>query len=113
MADEKKPDEKKDEKNPEGNEGNENAPDKETSKVGRFIMKYHTFLSSFVIVHLGASRQAANDTGKRTLLSRKEVLEEKIDTLKYQKAAMDPAEYKKQLTSALVELARVQQELDK
>lgn len=70
-------------------------------------------LSSFVIVHLGASRQAANDTGKRTLLSRKEVLEEKIDTLKYQKAAMDPAEYKKQLTSALVELARVQQELDK
>jgi hypothetical protein len=70
-------------------------------------------LSSFVIVHLGASRQAANDTRKRTLLFRKEVLEEKIDTLKYQKAAMDPAEYKKQLTSALVELARVQQELDK
>ncbi|HKO19278.1 MAG TPA: hypothetical protein VJU82_10370, partial [Acidobacteriaceae bacterium] len=70
-------------------------------------------LSSFVIVHLGASRQAANDAGKRTLLSRKEVLEEKIDTLKYQKAAMDPAEYRKQLTSALIELARVQQELDK
>jgi hypothetical protein len=70
-------------------------------------------LSSFVILHLGASRQAANDAGKRTLLSRKEALEEKIDTLKYQKAAMDPADYKKQLTSALVELARVQQELDK
>jgi hypothetical protein len=34
---------------PEGSEGNESKPDEETSKVGRFIMKYHTFLSSFVI----------------------------------------------------------------
>ena len=30
-------------------EGSESAPDKDTSKFGRFIMKYHTFLSSFVI----------------------------------------------------------------
>jgi hypothetical protein len=40
-------------------------------------------------------------------------LERKIDTLKYQKAAMDPEDYKKQLTDALVELAKVQEELDK
>jgi len=40
-------------------------------------------------------------------------MEQKIDTLKYQKAAMDPADYKQQLTVALVELARVQEELDK
>ena len=33
--------------------------------------------------------------------------------LKYQKAAMDPADYKKQLTDALVELAKVQEEMDK
>jgi len=33
--------------------------------------------------------------------------------LKYQKAAMDPEDYKKQLTDALVELAKVQEELDK
>jgi hypothetical protein len=48
MADEKKPDEKKTEaeKKPEGEE---TKPDEETGKVGRFIMKYHTFLSSFVI----------------------------------------------------------------
>jgi hypothetical protein len=32
--------------------------------------------------------------------------------LKYQKAAMDPADYKQQLTDALVQLAKVQQELD-
>jgi len=48
MADEKKPDEKKAdaEKKPEGEE---TKPDEETGKIGRFIMKYHTFLSSFVI----------------------------------------------------------------
>src|ERR1700739_362841 len=48
MADEKKEDAKKEDadKKPEGDE---TTPDKETSKLGRFIMKYHTFLSSFVI----------------------------------------------------------------
>ena len=43
MADEKKSEEKP------AAEGDETKPDQETSKVGRFIMKYHTFLSSFVI----------------------------------------------------------------
>ena len=45
--------------------------------------------------------------------TKKEDLEQKIDTLKYQKAAMDPADYKKQLTAALLELAKVQEDLDK
>jgi hypothetical protein len=40
-------------------------------------------------------------------------LERNIDTLKYQKAAMSAEDYKKQLSDALLELARVQQELDK
>ena len=40
-------------------------------------------------------------------------LEQKIDMLKYGKAAMDPGEYKKQLADALLELAKVQEELDK
>ncbi|MGA7341885.1 MAG: hypothetical protein WBE72_06540 [Terracidiphilus sp.] len=70
-------------------------------------------LSSFTLIRLGATRQAANDPAKRALVEEKEQLEQKIDTLKYQKAAMDPAEYKKQLTDALVALAIVQQELDK
>jgi hypothetical protein len=47
------------------------------------------------------------------LLAKKEDLEQKIDVLKYGKAAMDPTDYKKQLTAALVELAQVQAELDK
>ena len=56
-------------------------------------------MSSFTLLRLGTSQQAANDPAKRALLAKKEELEQKIDTLKYQKAAMDPADYKKQLTT--------------
>jgi hypothetical protein len=70
-------------------------------------------MSSFALLRLGASQQAANDPAKRALLAQKEELEQKIDTLKYQKAAMDPADYKKQLTAALLELAKVQEGLDR
>ena len=69
-------------------------------------------LSSFTLLRLGSSQMAANDPAKRALLAKKDDLEQKIDTLKYQKAAMDPADYKKQLTDALVELAKVQEEMD-
>ena len=70
-------------------------------------------MSSFTLLRLGGSQQAANDPAKRSLLEKKDELEQKIDTLKYQKAAMDPEDYKKQLTAALVELAKVQEQLDK
>ena len=71
------------------------------------------FMSSFILIRLGTNQQAANDPAKRALLDKKDELEQKIDSLKYHKAAMDPADYKKQLTDALVELAKVQEELDK
>jgi hypothetical protein len=70
-------------------------------------------MSSFTLLRIGAAQKAANDPAKRELLAKKEQLEQKIDVLKYQKAAMDPADYKKRLTDALVELAQVQQELDR
>jgi hypothetical protein len=70
-------------------------------------------LSSFTLMRLGTSQHAANDPAKRSLLAKKEELEQKIDMLKYQKAAMDPSDYKTQLTAALLELARVQEGLDK
>ena len=70
-------------------------------------------LSSFTLLRLGTSQRAANDPAKRALLNKKEELEQKIDRLKYRKAAMDPEDYQKQLTDALVELARIQEELDK
>jgi hypothetical protein len=69
-------------------------------------------LSSFTLLRFGGNQIAANDPAKRALLDRKEELEQKIDILKYQKAAMDSADYKKQLTDALVELAQVQEKLD-
>jgi hypothetical protein len=70
-------------------------------------------LSNFTLLRLGRTQEALNDPAKRALLDKKEALEQKIDTLKYQKAAMDPTDYKKQLTEALLELAQVQEELDK
>jgi hypothetical protein len=70
-------------------------------------------LASFTLLRLGTNQQAANDPAKRALVEQREDLEQKIDTLKYQKAAMDPADYKKQLTDALLALAKVEQELDK
>jgi hypothetical protein len=72
-----------------------------------------SLLASMAVVRMGAAQQATNDPAKRALFDKKEELEQKIDVLKYQKAAMDPDEYKQQLTQALVDLARVQGELDK
>jgi len=69
-------------------------------------------LSNFTLLRLGATQLAANDPARRALLDKKEELEQKIDILKYRKAAMDPADYKKQLTDALVELSKVQEKLD-
>ena len=69
-------------------------------------------LSNFTLLRLGAGQFAANDPAKRALLDKKEELEQKIDILKYRKAAMDPSDYKKQLTDALVELSKVQEKLD-
>jgi hypothetical protein len=70
-------------------------------------------MSSITVLRLGGNLVARNDPNKRALLEKKENLEQKIDELKYKKAAMDPDDYKKQLTTALVELAKVQEELDK
>jgi len=70
-------------------------------------------LSSFLLLRTGPAQQAANDPEKRALLAKKDDLERRIDSLKYEKAAMSQDEYKKKLTEALVELARVQEELDK
>ena len=69
--------------------------------------------ANFILLRLGAAQRAANDPAKRALLDKKEDLERKVDTLKYQKAAMSAEDYKEQLSDVLLELARVQEELDK
>ena len=40
-------------------------------------------------------------------------LERQIDALKYQKDLMDPEDYRRQLTALLLQLARIQGEIEK
>jgi len=70
-------------------------------------------LTSLTVVRIGAAQAAMTDPAKRELMLKKEDIEQRIDALKYQKAAMQPGEYKKQLTAALLELAKVQGDLEK
>ncbi len=69
--------------------------------------------AAYTLLRFGAAQAAAKDPAKRKLLARKDEIEQQIDLLKYQKAAMTSAEYKKQLTALLLELARTQEDLDK
>lgn len=69
--------------------------------------------ATFPMVRLGANAAAARDPAKRALLDRKEQLEQAIDKLKYEKAALPEAEYKKQLGQLLLDLARTQEALEK
>jgi len=81
-------------------------------KVSAAEGRQGAFLGSLTVVRIGAAQAAMNDPAKRELMAKKEELEQKIDALKYQKAAMEPGEYKQQLTAALLELAKVQAQLD-
>jgi hypothetical protein len=69
--------------------------------------------AAFPLVRMGANAAAASDPAKRPLLEKKEQLEQAIDKLKYDKAAMPADAYKKQLTELLLELARTQEALEK
>jgi hypothetical protein len=69
--------------------------------------------AAFTVVRLGANAAAARDPNKRPLLDKKEQLEQAIEKLKFDKAAMPAAEYKRQLTQLLLELAKTQEALDK
>ena len=68
--------------------------------------------SSFTVVRLGANAAAARDPKKRPLLDKKEQLEQAIEKLKFEKAAMPAQAYKQQLTALLLELAKTQEALD-
>lgn len=70
-------------------------------------------LSSLTLVRLGAQEAVTASPERTRLLARREQLQQRIDTLKYQRAAMSPQDYRQAMTEALVALAKVQQELDK
>ena len=69
--------------------------------------------AAFPLVRLGASKSQANNPEKKTLLAKKDQIEQQIDELKYNKAALAPDEYKKKLAALLLDLAKTQEELDK
>jgi hypothetical protein len=68
--------------------------------------------SNFTVVRLGEAAAIAATPEKQALLSKKEQLEQQIDKLKYEKAAMPTTEYRKQLTALLLELAKTQEALE-
>ena len=90
-------------------EGGRSAPVRDAAADG----KVGQMLAAFTLVRLGGSSQVATDPAKLVLLKRKEQLEQRIDLLKYQRAAMSAEDYRDQLRQTLVTLAKVQQELDK
>jgi hypothetical protein len=60
--------------------------------------------AAFTLVRLGANAEAAREPAKRALIAKKDELEQAIDQLKYEKAGMEAADYRKQLTQLLLEL---------
>lgn len=69
--------------------------------------------AAFPVLRPESGSAKAVSPEKQRLLAKKEDLEAKIDRLKYQKAAMGESEYKQQLTTLLLELARTQAEIDR
>lgn len=69
--------------------------------------------AQFALLRIGASQVAANTPEKKTLLEKRDQLEEQIDKLKYEKAATPVDEYRKKLQDLLIQLAKTQAELDK
>lgn len=67
----------------------------------------------FNLVQFGDSQKVAQTPEKLALLKKKEELEIAIDQLKYRKAAVPAAEYRKSMQALLLQLARLQEEIDR
>jgi hypothetical protein len=68
---------------------------------------------TFTLVRYGSAAAETTDPAKKGLIAKKEQIENQIDALKYQKDLMAPEDYRKQLTSLLLELAKTQAVIDK
>jgi hypothetical protein len=73
---------------------------------------YGLVAGSFPVLRMGTLARSS-DPERRKLIDRKEDLEQQIDKLKYQKAAMPIEDYRRQLGALLLELSKTQAELDK
>jgi hypothetical protein len=69
--------------------------------------------AAFPLLRYGTAAAVVNDPAKRDLLGKKEEIENQIDALKYQKDLMAPDDYKRQISSLLLQLAKIQELIDK
>ena len=67
----------------------------------------------FPVITTGAVQARYADPAKRKLLERKQEIETKIDELKYEKAALSQDAYRRRLQALLVELATIEEALEK
>ncbi len=67
---------------------------------------------SFTLARLGKALEAAADPETRSMIARREVLEQQIGALKLKKESMAEDEYFDQLQKLLVELAQLQEKID-
>jgi hypothetical protein len=70
-------------------------------------------LAGITLLRFGGAGDDLQNPAKRELVAKKEKLQQQIDILKYQKAALEEAQYAAQLKSLLLQLARTQAALDK
>lgn len=69
--------------------------------------------AAFPLVRFGTTKLAAADPNKKAKLEHRDQIQAKIDELKFQKSTMSPDAYKQSLTALLIELARVQEVIEK
>lgn len=69
--------------------------------------------ASFPMLRLGSTADAAANPEKAALLKRKELLEQQIDRLKYQKDSLQPLDYRRQMNALLLTLAQTQAQIDR
>ena len=65
------------------------------------------------VLSFGSMQNAAKTPEKQALLHQREALEQQIDNLKLRKAAMQAEQYRIEMRNLLLQVARIQQELDK
>ncbi len=69
--------------------------------------------AAFTLVRFSSAAAEVTDPAKRALVAVKEEIENKIDALKYQKDLMDAEDYRRQLTTLLLQLAKTQEAIEK
>jgi hypothetical protein len=77
------------------------------------VVSDESHAATFTLVRSGPEAAAITDPAKQQLVATKEQIENKIDALKFQKDLMDPADYRRQMTALLLQLAKTQEAIEK